>query len=103
LGPVEVHHFGNPLARSSKSRPAKLQIPNETAVFLTSDERKALRGATDHSTADLSCEASILWGRRVRAAIDRRSESVKEGEEDSRRRFPMRESPTPAGPWHRSD
>jgi hypothetical protein len=62
-------------------------------TILTSDERKALLGSTDPWTADLSCEASILWGRRVRAAIDRRNESVKEGEEDSRRRFPMRESP----------
>ena len=50
---LELGHVGNPLAWKFKKLSDDTEDTNETAVFLTSDERKTLLEATDPSTADL--------------------------------------------------
>src|SRR5690348_5707619 len=50
---LELGHIGNPLAWKLKKLSDDTEDTHETAVFLTSDERKALLEATDASTADL--------------------------------------------------
>ena len=47
-----MDHVGNPLAWKLKKLSDDTEDIHETAVSLTSDERKALLGATDPSTAD---------------------------------------------------
>jgi hypothetical protein len=50
---LELGHVGSPLAWKVKKLSDDTEDTNETAVFLSSGERKALLGATDPSTADL--------------------------------------------------
>jgi integrase len=50
---TELGHVGNPLAWKLKKLVDDTEDTNETAIFLTLEERKALLAATDQSTADL--------------------------------------------------
>lgn len=49
---LELDHVGNPLAWKFKKLSDDTEDTHETAVFPSSDERKALMAATDLSTAE---------------------------------------------------